>query len=443
MKTTNDYIKQARKVHGDEYDYSKLEYKGSKLKACIICHKKDENGIEHGEFWQEANSHLKGCGCPKCKGTFLKANDDFINESKKIFGDRYVYTKLKYKNNNTKVCMICPIHGEFWQTPHNHLHGKGCPECSKLKRYSEEEYINKAKIVHNNKYDYSETKFKNAREKITVICPKHGRFEIRPSIHLHGQGCPKCSCEERKKDRNDFIDEANIVHRFKYSYDESIYVNSKTKIEIICPIHGSFFMTPNSHLQGQGCPKCGDEKMAEKSRLGKEECINRFNKLYNGKYDYTKWIDSYKNIDASIPIVCKEHGIFYKTIHSHLQGQGCPKCKSSALENSIRLFLKENKIDFEEQKMFEWLKYNDNGHLKLDFYLPKYNIAIECQGEQHYKPIDLFGGEEGFKYQVERDKAKLKNCKENGVKILYYANKKYTDEIITNKKELLKEIKNE
>ena len=199
-------------------------------------------------------------------------------------------------------------------------------------------------------------------------------------------------------------------------------------------------MKPNAHLLKQGCPKCGYEKNALKKRLGVNEILNRFNKIFNGLYKYNLKDFQYKNIEQKIPIFCKKHGVFYKTIHQHLQGQGCPMCNSSNMESEIRLLLSNNNIIAEEQKMFEWLKYI--GNLRLDFYLPEYNIAIECQGEQHFKPIEWYGGEEMLNYQKERDNIKKKLCEEHNIKIIYYSNKKFDENIITSKKLLLKNILN-
>lgn len=117
--TTEEFIKKAREVHGNKYDYSKVIYNGLHKKVCIVC-------PEHGEFWQEAGSHLKGRGCPICwykknGNSCRKSLEVFIEQARKIHGDKYDYSKVKYINSFTKVCIICPEHGEFWQTPVHHL----------------------------------------------------------------------------------------------------------------------------------------------------------------------------------------------------------------------------------------------------------------------------------------------------------------------------------
>jgi rubrerythrin len=127
--TKDDFIRSARKVHGDKYDYSKVVYKNNKTDVCIIC-------PIHGEFYQTPNSHLKGRGCPICGGTKKSTKEDFIIKAKQVHGDKYDYSKVVYVNNQIKVCIICPIHGEFYQTPKNHLSGQGCPKCSGNKNYT-------------------------------------------------------------------------------------------------------------------------------------------------------------------------------------------------------------------------------------------------------------------------------------------------------------------
>ena len=128
-KSTNEeFIKKARKVHGDKYDYSKVNYVKSKTKVCIIC-------PIHGEFWQTPNNHLQGQDCPQCgeikrKISLSDTKDIFISKAKQVHGDRYDYSKVEYKNNRTKVCIICPTHGEFLQKPNSHLNGQGCRKCS-------------------------------------------------------------------------------------------------------------------------------------------------------------------------------------------------------------------------------------------------------------------------------------------------------------------------
>jgi len=255
-----NFIEKAKKIHGDKYDYSKVEYINNHTKVCIIC-------PEHGEFWQTPNNHLHDYGCPKCKSDkigLLKRKDivNFIKEAKKVHGDKYDYSKVEYKNNSTKVCIICPEHGEFWQTPNHHLQGHGCPICKNVKKSNTDEFIEKAKKIHGDKYDYSKVEYINNHTKVCIICPVHGEFWQTPKNHLKGQGCNKCAIHYRNQKNalttEQFIEKARKIHGEKYDYSKVEYINSHTKVCIICPTHGEFWQTSIDHLQNCGCPKCGN-----------------------------------------------------------------------------------------------------------------------------------------------------------------------------------------
>ena len=437
---TNEFIKRSREIHGDKYDYSKINYVNSQTKVCIICPK-------HGEFWQTPSHHLKGIGCPKCgielvRKSHISSIEEFINKAREVHGNKYDYSKINYMNSRTKVCIICPEHGEFWQTPNDHLNGRGCPKCAGKIKLNTSEFINRAREVHGDKYDYSKVEYVNANTKVCIICPKHGEFWQTPSGHLSGKGCPKCANELRQRTLSStlegFIKKAREVHGDKYDYSKVKYVNSHTKVCIICPEHGEFWQTPASHLSGKNCPKCGFETIRESNSSTTEEFIKKAREVHGDKYDYSKV--NYMDTHTKVCIICTEHGEFWQTPASHLKGSGCPNCNSSKLESEIRLILNEQGIKYSyRERKIPWLK-----GLELDFYIPDKNIAIECQGIQHFNPIEYFGGEETFNYTIENDNAKRKLCEENGVRLLYYSNLgiEYPYKVFENKKELLKEIVN-
>ena len=184
-KTTEEFIKEAKEIHGDKYDYSLVEYKGNHEKIKIIC-------PTHGVFEQTPANHLVKHGCPKCGNVHKPSTEEFIKRAKEIHGDKYDYSLVEYKNNETKIKIICPIHGVFEQTPSGHLAG-GCAACSGIKKYTTEEFIKRAKETHGDKYDYSLVNYVNAHTKIKIVCPKHGVFFAIPANHLNrGDGCPYC-----------------------------------------------------------------------------------------------------------------------------------------------------------------------------------------------------------------------------------------------------------
>ena len=307
---------------------------------------------------------------------------------------------------------------------------------------TKEEFVKKAKLIHGVKYDYSKVKYYNNKIKIEIICPKHGIFLQKPNAHLLGYGCPICA-NNKKKTTKEYIQEAKEIHGDRYDYSSVKYINNKTKICIICPKHGEFWQSPKHHLNGSHCPKCANIKRGETFRINTEDFIKKAKLIHGDKYDYSKV--KYVTTEVKVCIICPEHGEFWQTPHNHLNNHGCPECNSSRLENEIEVLLKKENIDFERWKTFNWLK--NKQEMELDFYLPKYNIGIECQGEQHYKPVNFTGKlsekqlNENFKKQNERDNLKKELCAKNNITLLYYSNFKYNDNIITDYNELLKLIK--
>ena len=350
---------------------------------------------------------------------------------------KYDYSKVHYKKWNEPVTIICPQHGEFKQTLHNHMNGQGCPVCGKKSAAEKmsltaEEFIAKAKQVHGDRYDYSKSKYINMHSKVCIICPEHGEFWQTPGNHLSGSGCPKCFGKTRKT-TDEFVAEARKKHGKKYGYSLVNYKNNSTKVCIVCPKHGEFWQTPNKHLRGDGCPICSANR-----KLDKERFIERSKIIHKNKYDYSKV--EYVNTRTKVCIICPEHGEFWQEPSNHMLGHGCPKCGYvlSLLENDIKNFLESEKITYEQQKKFHWLKYKYP--LSLDFYLPKYNIAIECQGEQHFNAVEYFGGMDELNYIKHRDERKKILCEKHNIKILYFSDKKYNDDIIIDKNKLLEEI---
>lgn len=147
-----------------------------------------------GYVWQTTAGPVvyQESGCAKCKRKVKYTASDFIIRAREVHGDKYDYSKVEYVNINTKVCIICPTHGEFWQTPSNHLNGSGCRKCAN-KDVTTKEWVKKAKLIHGNRYDYSKVEYINCETNVCIVCHKHGEFWQKPSGHLSGQGCPHCN----------------------------------------------------------------------------------------------------------------------------------------------------------------------------------------------------------------------------------------------------------
>lgn len=307
------------------------------------------------------------------------------------------------------------------------------------KPLSQEQILSKFKQIHKEKYLYNKMLFHKMNEKVIITCPLHGDFLITPSKHCLGQGCPKCGIIKRSQSQSitneDYINKCNNVHNGKYTYNKThTNGNLHNKVIITCPTHGDFVQIAQDHLNGHGCPKCA----IENRKITTEELINRGNKIHDNKYIYEKTIaNGYKN---EVIITCPLHGDFKQTIESHLKGSGCPVCKQSHLENEVKQFLEQNNISFIQEKTFEWLK--NKNQMFLDFYLIDYNIAIECQGEQHFIPNDYFGGKEKFSQITFRDNLKYELCKQHNITILYFThcNFKYNHKITTSLEKLKEAI---
>lgn len=211
---------------------------------------------------------------------------------------------------------------------------------------------------------------------------------------------------------NEFIERAKLKHDNKYNYSKVEYINSKTKVIIICPIHGEFEQKPYNHLYGQGCPKCKTKLLSDKFKNKQDDIIKKFNIKHNNKYDYSKV--EYINLTTPIAIICPIHGEFEQTPSNHLTGRGCPKCKQSHIENGVERLLIENNIEYIPQKRFNWLRLQS-----LDFYLPQHHIAIECQGRQHFERIEMFDKRYTLEERIELDYNKQLICSEHNIKILY------------------------
>jgi very-short-patch-repair endonuclease len=188
--------------------------------------------------------------------TQIDKTDIFISKAEKIHGNRYNYSAVSYVNAKTKITIICREHGEFYQTPSNHLSNFNCQKCSNNFKSDTLSFINKASTIHDNIYDYSKVNYINANTPVIIVCKEHGDFNQIPDFHINRKcGCPKC-CISYKKNTQEFIEKANKIHNNKYNYSKVHYVNNRNQIIIICKTHGEFTQKPFVHLSKHGCPSC-------------------------------------------------------------------------------------------------------------------------------------------------------------------------------------------
>jgi len=290
------------------------------------------------------------------------------------------------------------------------------------KKLTFEQFLEKSKLKHGEKYDYSLVKYQSSNRQVSIICPKHGMFQQKPYDHYNGNvGCPICG--KKKLNTEDFVEKSKLKHGEKYDYSLVEYgKNNVDEVKILCTIHGVFEQKPLLHLRGSGCPICSGnikkttEQFIEKSKLKHGE-----------KYDYS--LVEYGNKLTIVNIICPKHGIFQQRPDLHLQGFGCKICNESKLEKKVRDFLESKKIKFVPQKKFTDCK--NVLPLSFDFFLIEKNVLLECNGIQHYEPVEYFGGQKRYLKQKLNDNIKKNFCKKNGIRLLIINNLKEVDELLS------------
>ena len=348
--------------------------------------------------------------------------EEFVERSNKTHENNdLIYDESTFNGSHQKIRIICPKHGEFWQIAKDHMNGQGCPICGREKsglqrRSNTEKFISSFKELYGDKLDLSKFVYTKSNIKSTVICPIHGEFEATPNNLLKGRGCPTCGNINKKVKQT--ISEQVFNERMKkiygdsLTYDFSNYSNFVEKMEFVCSKHGSFKAFPLNVLRGHGCPICGREKCSKSRTLKFEEVLRRFKEVHGDTYTYDE--STYKTSRKKMRIICPKHGEFWQIPMNHWGGQGCPVCKESKLEMELDKALTDNGIEFIRQKPI--------GRQSVDFYIPKYKLNIECQGEQHFKK--KFDDKYDFKLCLKRDIKKNKILSENGEKLIYFTKEK-------------------
>lgn len=477
----NHFYETMKKHFGDKYDFSKFIITDNQFDEGIVICKK------HGEFKITRHSLMQGHGCQQCarekigevtakrnvstSKTYQEALDIIKEKIGEEAFNNFIFDESSYNGTTKPMKVFCKKHNEWFErTPNRLSQGRGCDKCSYEHKYGSLNTYNKsfeelAREVHKKEdgtplYDY--LGFDEKEGKYIMYCHEldengneHGMFKQTRGHHLNGQGCPICRyIKSGLAKRNSLEHLKEDIARLKsdknYIYDWDSYQGYKKEFRVYCcekdkdgNEHGWFNVTPNNFLtvaNPTNCPKCGRENTANAKRVTPEEFVERSSNLHRNIDGTPKYIyhpEEYMGYYEPIRITCKEHGDFWMSPANHLQGQGCKICNESKLERIIRNLLLDNGIRFIPQansRTFDWL-----GKLSLDFYLPDYNIAIECQGKQHF---NLGGWNEPFEIIQERDERKRKLCEENGVKLLYFSNLgiEYPYQVFEDENLLLEEI---
>jgi len=398
---------------GNIVDFSNFIYINNKTKTCFKC-------LKHGDIkTSPANSIIYGLKC---------CNDEIRNniQKEKVIGminDKYNgfydLSKIEEFHTRSKIVVICPVHGEFKSNISNFAYtGISCKKCADdKKKLSKKQIIEKINIKYNNFFEYINIdSIEDTKSILEIKCPTHNIFKQSVKNHLRS-GCKKCHFDKIKLNYNEFLNKCNNIFKNKYSYYESTYKGTSNKLKINCPIHGDFWQNAKSHLNGSGCYKC--------SNFDIDSAINELKNI-NINYDYSHTKNDFKTIKNKVRIICNKHGFFKQSIYSHFHcKQGCPKCRFSKGEKIISEFLISNNISFESQYKFDECK--NIRKLPFDFYLYDNKICIEYDGIQHYKPIDVFGGEVEFQKTIFRDSIKNKFCEDNNILLFRIS---YDDDIL-------------
>ena len=378
-----NFLERAKEIYGNRYDYSKANYIDSQTPITIICK-------DHGEFTKVPNRHLnKKSGCNQCLYKQIsidktKPQEVFIQEAIEIHGDRYDYSKVNYINNITHITIICKEHGEFLQTPQCHLRGNDCLKCVKCYNYTSEEWIEKAKKIHENRYDYSKTIYINCVTRVTIICKEHGEFQQLPNDHLVYSGCLKCS-DKYNYTTEEWIDKAIAIRGDKYDYSLVEYKTNKDDVKIICKEHGPFLQNASKHLNANyDCPRCM-KKSYSKMALEWLNYLATTNNIYI-RHAENEGELKIKGSNYRADGYCKKTNTIYE--FNGCIFHGCPICYDKNDINPIihkpnkliykRTLIKENYINSCGYKLIiiwehDWKKYKNEA---IDYFTMKDLINV-------------------------------------------------------------------
>lgn len=347
-----------------------------------------------------------------------KTHEEYIEEVK--IKNPNVTVLGTYIGAREKILHKCNMCDNEWEaSPTNILRGTGCPNCylKKIKspKKTHEQFVKDAMNINSDITIIGV--YNGAHKPIECKCNKCNYiWSPIPSSILLGHGCPKCA-KNINKTNEEFINEMKYINQNIEIIGK--YKNANTPIECKCKIcKNNWYAKPLNLLYGKtGCPICAINKLGDYKRLSQEEFENKLYEIHNGEIIALENYKGYNNRIKFKHVICGH--IWYTSPHSViLNNCGCPVCNVSHGEKLIKIFLKNNKILFSQQKRYEGLLGLKNKKLSYDFYLPEYNLLMEFQGEQHERPVEYFGGEEKFKIQQEHDKRKRDFAKLHNINLL-------------------------
>ncbi len=462
--TTEQWVEKARQRHGNKYDYSKVVYMGSKNEIVFTC-------PIHGNISQKAKKHLEGRGCRQCANEAQrKGVDKFIDEANEWHGNYYDYSLVDFTNIHEKVKITCPVHGVFEQKPAKHQRGQGCKRCKGREVWNQEDFLRKSAQVHRDAFDYSKVKYKKNHLKVEIICRECGHlFTQTPNSHFNGSGCPKCAGVIPLTD-DVFQDLLREVHSGEIiSLETFTKTGDSIRFRHVCG-HEWKNRPLNVIRRKQGCRKCSNKKRSMSEATFKERLSEKHNgriisldkfintttpvrikhidcgkvwkveprgAMRNGCHDCANRktnaefrieleevhkgeivaLEPYKSVRDNITVKHLICGHVWRPNPSDLIGKfhGCPKCSSSKGNKKIDNFLSDRKVNFIREQRFEDCRFKNP--LPFDFYLPEHEILIEFDGVQHFKVVEIWGGEEGLEERIAKDNIKDRWAKKNEIKL--------------------------
>ena len=279
-------------------------------------------------------------------------------------------------------------------------------------KFTTEYFIDRAKKVHGDRYDYSESVYVSNHEKLKIICRIHGVFYTAPSNHYAGKGCPVCAGKV-PMNTSRFLVRANEKHGDRYDYSLVKCDNNMSKVTIICKIHGPFVQLATKHVDaGHGCPECGGSRKKTTA-----EFIAQASKI-NPEYDYSLAV--YKNDSSKVEVVCPTHGHFWQKAGDIIKGKKCAKCLWSRGNNKIVEVLDALSISYDREYRFSDCIEKRPLPFDVAVFNSDKSLAglIEFDGEQHFKAVDYWGGQKNLELVQRHDAIKNNYCEEHNIPLL-------------------------
>ncbi len=370
---------------------------------------------QHGQVRQLRNTHMQGAGCPPCgliKSSASKkmTTEKWITKAKKVHGDRYGYEKVVYTSHKARVVITCHAHGDFTQVAKNHIDGYGCTTCGYAKlresnRAEADSWTRKANELHHGKYGYANVVYINSKTKVDIMCPLHGVFSQIPYEHGNGGGCAQCAGNAQPSTVQ-WVAQATVVHGNKYDYSNVVYRGNKKKVSINCPTHGQFSQTPNSHTQGAGCPGCSGVAVPTTAQW-----VDRARSVHGDRYVYDNTV--YTNDRSEVIIMCPKHGEFQQIANSHVSGKACRKCSNAGTskpEQEMAAFIASHVV-VQPNSKFTWGR--------PDVYTPSLKIAFEMNGEYWHSDVQIMQRPSYTKKMAQMHHAtRYQRAKEDGIRLI-------------------------